>query len=580
MASTAAVATIILLAFATSSVRPFAFYRDRIPNGHNVQHPCDESKIWFGVGHRSDQGGNERNAFGLDFKTAGYMWTRDLCRKDSDGDGKTNGEELGDPQCLWQHGESNPSPGTGNITHPGFKTPVSDYPHDIADTTTLNCATFFASCKVFDDPDVQYIDLRIPNGTNDSLVPAKETTYFNWNFELPSDQVYHAVAFEPILDNLNVIHHFVMTSCVNPVPVDRGYESFNTLPGCESTEYIWSFGLGPECLPDEAGVAFGSGSLPNFVQLQLHWTNSQLRTDYRDTSGVRMYYTTKLRPHRMGTLWLGEFDLRIPPQKSSSIAASTCSSRCTDTLLDQGPIYLTSSFPHMHFLGKSLLVDHQTTNGHRKRIMDDKVYNYNSPAVYEYGPNYIQVNKGDSFHTTCEFNSIGRNTTTRWGFSSYEEMCFAFVRYYPRRGELMCTTQGDLEFCYLLSQVEGPRCSFFAYNENITMTVNRALTECEDVIADVQRPTPATTPVCSKMCLSQIRNVLKAHRDPCQQTRHKEEWNKLNSLIQDRVSILNSALDHCENTGTVQLGEQSSSATIPAVSYIMAMLATALLALL
>jgi len=27
-----------------------------------------------------------------------------LCAKDSDGDGMTNGEELGDPNCVWTQG--------------------------------------------------------------------------------------------------------------------------------------------------------------------------------------------------------------------------------------------------------------------------------------------------------------------------------------------------------------------------------------------------------------------------------------------------------------------------------------------
>jgi len=31
-----------------------------------------------------------------------------LCEMDSDGDGKTNGEELGDPDCVWIRGQSPP----------------------------------------------------------------------------------------------------------------------------------------------------------------------------------------------------------------------------------------------------------------------------------------------------------------------------------------------------------------------------------------------------------------------------------------------------------------------------------------
>ena len=40
-----------------------------------------------------------------------------LCQKDSDQDGKTNGEELGDPNCQWTEGAT-PELISG-LTHPG-----------------------------------------------------------------------------------------------------------------------------------------------------------------------------------------------------------------------------------------------------------------------------------------------------------------------------------------------------------------------------------------------------------------------------------------------------------------------------
>jgi len=54
------------------------------------------------------------------FKKAGKVWTLDLCKEDSDLDGRTNGEELGDPQCSWVKGEAPYS--KENITHPGIVT--------------------------------------------------------------------------------------------------------------------------------------------------------------------------------------------------------------------------------------------------------------------------------------------------------------------------------------------------------------------------------------------------------------------------------------------------------------------------
>ena len=44
-------------------------------------------------------------------------WTPALCNMDSDGDGQTNGEELGDPHCVWTVGDIPAR--TVDITHPG-----------------------------------------------------------------------------------------------------------------------------------------------------------------------------------------------------------------------------------------------------------------------------------------------------------------------------------------------------------------------------------------------------------------------------------------------------------------------------
>ena len=45
----------------------------------------------------SPQGKNKLNPFGEDFDDEKYKWTKKLCEEDSDGDGFTNGQELGDP---------------------------------------------------------------------------------------------------------------------------------------------------------------------------------------------------------------------------------------------------------------------------------------------------------------------------------------------------------------------------------------------------------------------------------------------------------------------------------------------------
>jgi hypothetical protein len=75
---------------------------------------------WPAVGHGASTGSSNKTPFGLDFLAANKLWTVELCQMDSDGDGMTNGEELGDPNCTWQVGQTPTR--TINISHPGLVT--------------------------------------------------------------------------------------------------------------------------------------------------------------------------------------------------------------------------------------------------------------------------------------------------------------------------------------------------------------------------------------------------------------------------------------------------------------------------
>ena len=112
-------------------------YRYRLPNGHRVACPdgaegCrtgdsshgEPASVCSGLGHANCAGGSlPANPFGADFAAEGFQWTTALCQKDSDGDGQSNGDELGDPCCRWGAGDA-PSPymASFSATHPGMST--------------------------------------------------------------------------------------------------------------------------------------------------------------------------------------------------------------------------------------------------------------------------------------------------------------------------------------------------------------------------------------------------------------------------------------------------------------------------
>jgi hypothetical protein len=78
-------------------------------------------------------GGSPRNPFGLAVEAlvapggSEVFWGPELAALDSDGDGATNGEELGDPEGTWTAGDANPGD-PADVTHPGD--PESKPPED------------------------------------------------------------------------------------------------------------------------------------------------------------------------------------------------------------------------------------------------------------------------------------------------------------------------------------------------------------------------------------------------------------------------------------------------------------------
>ncbi len=95
-------------------------YQAKIPNGGAMGAKCENCHTTAPA----------LNPFGM--AIPGGNWTAAICAADSDGDGQTNGAELGDPCCTWSAGAT---PGrTSDISLPGDMTSKATAP------TTPACA--------------------------------------------------------------------------------------------------------------------------------------------------------------------------------------------------------------------------------------------------------------------------------------------------------------------------------------------------------------------------------------------------------------------------------------------------------
>ncbi|XP_076468958.1 dopamine beta-hydroxylase-like [Babylonia areolata] len=479
--------TILAVALCLPSIHPYPMYGQEIPNGDQVPHPCKPNFLWHGVGHQISQGGGARNPFGEDFAANGHKWTEALCRKDSDGDGRTNGEELGDPECVWSKGQTPPVTAATSLSHPGVCDPWNAV-ECVGRNAWLDCSRDEEfKCPAISEPDVRNITIRFPR----TKVPAKETTYICFNFELPDDQEYHLIATEPFIDNHNVMHHIVLSTCDSSVRLmEKPEHCLMGIPGCNNGVGGWAWvrrapALTPRLASSLARVTRPwhpcrfhdkpPGSLP--VSWALHWTNPGLVDEWFDSSGMTLYYTPKLRQYNAAGMALGQTYLSIPPGQSSWVHQGTCTSRCSRKII-AGDLHVFSAQNHMHYLGIRQNITLTRPGKPLEVIADDNPYSYDSPKIHSLQPPLI-IHPGDELTTHCTYQSRSRPKTTVYGEGSFEEMCFAFLSFYPAENmrSFYCGQWKDVDMCDI-----GEMCDLRIFNSShpaTAATIKKVLENCD-----------------------------------------------------------------------------------------------------
>lgn len=156
---------LVLIVITTTTVIISREFRvSKIPNGSKFQ--CANC-------HVDPGGGGPRNNFGQAVGTrvtpngTQDFWDASLAALDSDGDGKTNGQELGDPNGTWRPGQQDP--GIFNaVSNPGdnLSTDVKDIAELPSSYRLLNNFPnpFNPTTKIaFEIPQSEHVSLKIYN---------------------------------------------------------------------------------------------------------------------------------------------------------------------------------------------------------------------------------------------------------------------------------------------------------------------------------------------------------------------------------------------------------------------------------
>jgi len=129
---------VLFLFILTSLINARPWRPGQIPNG---------TKFSCANCHIDPNGGGPRNKFGQDVEklvsVGGHeeFWGSGLAKLDSDGDGKTNGQELQDPNGTWKSGQQDP----------GIFSAVSNPGDPLSVTSVLNIAGFPTEYKLYNN---------------------------------------------------------------------------------------------------------------------------------------------------------------------------------------------------------------------------------------------------------------------------------------------------------------------------------------------------------------------------------------------------------------------------------------------
>ncbi|KAK8384812.1 hypothetical protein O3P69_014395 [Scylla paramamosain] len=312
----------------------------------------------------------------------------------------------------------------------------------------------------------------------------------------------HLIGYMPQIqpENRQHVHHMLLYECHIP-HAEKLLHKFVSAKGaqcydhnmpvswfsCNTAIVAWAIGSEGEMLPPNVGIPLGEehGGASYFM-LEIHYDNPDLMPGVVDSSGVRLLYTEQLREHDAGVLTLGHTvspTMIIPPGQEWTTVAH-CTSTCTQKTVPQTGITVFQGVLHAHLLGSSISVQHIREGQELPPIMQDNHYdfNYQQARVLEKTRDILP---GDSMIVSCGYDSTKRKMPTFGGFGTMEEMCLAFLTYYPRANLSGCYSKPDMALIIDTFGIKD------LYNNNLTQFDHRYLKdfpiidEMEDWLLDM-----------------------------------------------------------------------------------------------
>uniref|UniRef100_A0A9J8CB34 Monooxygenase, DBH-like 1, like n=3 Tax=Cyprinus carpio TaxID=7962 RepID=A0A9J8CB34_CYPCA len=294
-------------------------------------------------------------------------------------------------------------------------------------------------------PNSNFFDITMVNFT----VPANQTHYHCKIVRAPTfDRKQHIYRTEPVITNPDLVHHLLLYRCPPSVTEPFEAECYTGVDReCMETVAVWGVGGGAFEFPEVAGLPIG-GNVGGFLyRLEVHYNNVNKSAGRVDNSGLRFYYTSDLRQHDAAVLMTGLAvapGYAIPPKARSFLTYGLCDTAYIPEVLETPhDLQVFSVMLHTHLAGRKVRVGHFRGGKQIDFLAVDENYDFEYQEVTNLGKTKT-VKLGDKLLVECTYNTENRSTLTWGGFSTSDEMCLAFLFYYPAMNLSTCVSFPDV----------------------------------------------------------------------------------------------------------------------------------------
>jgi len=173
--------------------------------------------------------------------------------------------------------------------------------------------------------------------------------------------------------------------------------------------------------------------LMSHVFMETHYDNPK-QLEITDSSGMKFWHTSTLREYDAGIFPFGQITSSvfvIPPQQPAYTMDAWCPSECTQINYPPAGINITGVTLHTHLSGVYVSLQHFRNGTELPPILEEPYYDFNYQETSML-LNERVVLPGDMLKVRCIYDTSSRTAGTTFGPATQQEMCLAYVTYYPK----------------------------------------------------------------------------------------------------------------------------------------------------